>query len=126
MRTHLELAERFIGAIERGDIDTVRDCYAPNAVIWHNFDGIEQTREQNLRTLGWLVKALPKRKYEISRREMLPDGFFQQHLLTGTTSAGQAFAMPACVICRIANGQITRLDEYLDPAPAAQLQRPAT
>jgi len=126
MKTHLELAERFIGAIERGDIDTVRDCYAPNAVIWHNFDGIEQTREQNLRTLGWLIKALPKRKYEVSRREILPDGFFQQHLLTGTTSAGQPFSMPACVICRIANGHITRLDEYLDPAPAAQLQRPAT
>src|SRR5262249_50277775 len=65
MTTHLEVAERFFGAIERGDIDTVRNCYAPNAVIWHNFDGVEQTRDQNLRTLGWLSKALPKRKYEV-------------------------------------------------------------
>ena len=36
------LAQRFITAVETGDIDTARDCYAEDAVIWHNTDELEQ------------------------------------------------------------------------------------
>jgi uncharacterized protein len=29
---------RFFAALEAGDIETVREIYAPDAVIWHNDD----------------------------------------------------------------------------------------
>ena len=119
----LALAETFVAAIERADIDVIRQCYAPDARIWHNFDNIEQTVDQNLATLGWMVKRMPERRYVVLRREALSDGFMQQHTLTGTTRNGEQVSMPACIICKVAGGRITRLDEYLDPAAAAALSR---
>ena len=120
---HLALAERFVSAIQNADIPTIRACYAPDARIWHNFDGIEQTVDENLVILGWLVKQMPERKYQVSRRENLPDGFMQQHVLAGKSRLGEAIAMPACIICKVQDGKITRLDDYLDPAAAAALQK---
>ena len=120
---HLELANRLVKAIETADVDTIRGCYAPDARIWHNFDNIEQTVDENLATLSWLVERLPVRRYEIQRREALADGFFQQHILAGTTHTGENFSLPACIVCRVAEGRITRLDEYLDMAGAAALYK---
>ena len=120
---YLELADRFVTAIESADVDAIRACYAPDARIWHNFDDIEQSVDENLTTLSWLVKRLPERRYEVQRREALADGFFQQHVLTGTTRTGDRFALPACIVCRVAEGRITRLDEYLDMAGAAVLYK---
>ena len=36
-----ELVVRFFAALEDGDIGTLREIYAPDAVIWHN-DGVLQ------------------------------------------------------------------------------------
>ena len=119
----LALAEQFVSAIERADVAVIRECYAPDARIWHNFDNIEQTVDQNLATLGWMVKRMPERQYVVLRREALSDGFMQQHILAGTTRNGEAVSLPACIVCRVAGGRITRLDEYLDPAAAAALNR---
>jgi hypothetical protein len=99
----------------------VRAIYAPDAKLWHNNDEIEQTVDQNLRVLAWLIRALPERQYRILRREILPDGFFQQHVLEGVLADGQPFAMHACVVVQSKDGRIIRLDEYLDPAAGAPL-----
>jgi ketosteroid isomerase-like protein len=117
----LALADRFMTAIETGDADTVRSCYAPDALIWHNNDGVEQTVEQNLKVLSWIARKLPGRRYRVLRREALKDGFLQQHVLEADLPDGTAWAMPACVVVRMAGGYITRLDEYLDSAHAAAL-----
>ena len=119
----LALADKFVSAIERADVDVIRQCYASDARIWHNFDNIEQTVDQNLATLAWMVKRLPERRYVVLRREALSDGFMQQHTLAGTARNGEAVSMPACIICKVADGRITRLDEYLDPTGAAALNR---
>ncbi len=117
----LAFAEKFLGAIESGDTETVRACYAPDAQIWHNNDGVTQTVEQNMKVLGWFMAKLPDRHYRLVRRVALPDGFLQQHVLEATLPDGTRWEMPACVIVRIENGRITRLDEYLDSAHAKAL-----
>ena len=117
----LELAERFLGAIQAGDIDTTRACYAPDAKLWHNTDNTEQTVDQNLRVLGWFARKLPDRHYRVLRREALKDGFMQQHVLEATLPDGTPWKMSACVVVKMENGLITRLDEYLDSAEAAAL-----
>jgi ketosteroid isomerase-like protein len=119
----LAVADRLFGAVERGDLDELRRLYDPDARIWHNFDGREQSVEENLQTLTWMCGRLFDRTYEIVRREVLPDGFVQQHVLRGLTRAGEPFAMPACMIVRCADGRITRIDEYLDAAQATPLAR---
>ena len=40
---------RFFAALEAGDIETLREIYAPDADIWHNEDLVEQPVEDNLK-----------------------------------------------------------------------------
>ena len=116
------LADRLFGAIEAGDVDAVRACYAPDIGVWHNFDEKTQSLEENLATLSWMVGRLGDRRYEISRRDVFADGLWQLHVLRGTvTATGAPFAMPAAMLLTMADGRITRIAEYLDPSPARAL-----
>lgn len=119
---YIAFAERFVNAIQTGDTATVRACYAPDAKLWHNTDNIEQTPDQNMKVLEWFIRTLPDRNYRVIRREALPDGFLQQHVLEATLPDGTKWAMDACVVVKIENGVITRLDEYMDSARSAELR----
>jgi ketosteroid isomerase-like protein len=116
------LADRFMRAIETGDIETVRACYAPDARIWHNNDGVEQTLEENIKVLHWVARHLSDRRYEIKSRHVFDGGYVQQHVLHGTLRNGKAFSMPACLVVTVANGKIARLSEYLDSAHTLPLR----
>ena len=116
-----DVADRLFGAIERGDVDAVRTMYHPEAKVWHNNDGIEQTVDENMRVLGWMARTLATRHYRVIRREALPDGFFQQHVLETTLPNGTAWNLDACVVVRVVDGLVVRLDEYLDSAKVAEL-----
>ena len=122
MSEALDVAERFFAAIEAGDVEGIKAIYAPDAVIWHNNDQKEQTVEENLRVLSWVVRNLKNRHYRVTRRVAIPDGFVQQHVLEAETANGP-FAMPACIVVAIKDGRISRLDEYLDSAQAAALTK---
>ena len=121
MSNHLEVADRLFAAIMRADVAGVREVYAPHCVIWHNNDGAEQDVERNLQVLGWVTKNIRQLRYEEIRREETPTGFVQQHVLRGIAPNGTPIAIPACIVCRVENGRITRLDEYLDSAQIAPL-----
>ena len=119
------LADRFMRAIEAGDLDAIRASYAPDACIWHNFDGLAQTVDENLKTLKWMDKRLFNRRYEIKSRHVFNGGYVQQHVLHGTLANGDAFAMPACLVVTVKGGRIARLDEYLDTAHTLPLRNSA-
>ena len=119
---YLDFAERFVSAIQTGDTATVRACYHPDARLWHNTDRIEQTVDQNMKVLDWFIRTLPDRNYRVLRREPLADGFLQQHVLEATLPDGTKWAMDACVVIKMEDGLITRLDEYLDSARGAELR----
>jgi len=116
------LSNLFLSALERGDPDEVRAFYTSDARIWHNFDDVTHTVEENLKLLGWMSRKLPQRHYRVVRREILPDGWFQQHVLEATLPDGSPFRMLACCVVTVRDGLISRLDEYLDPAQAAPLK----
>jgi ketosteroid isomerase-like protein len=119
----LEVADRLFTAIERGDLEAVRSIYSPDVKIWHNNDGVTQTREQNLAVLKWLIENVADRGYTDARRQQTPTGFVQQHVMRGKLKAsGREFSLPACIICTVEGGRITRLDEYLDSAHIAALR----
>ena len=123
MSEHLDLAERFFKAIEAADIDAVKEIYAPDAEIWHNTDGLTQTRDDNARTLNWVTTNLQGMAYTQIRRSATDEGFVQQHVLVATNRAGRRVEVPACIVVTIADGHITRLDEYLDSANVAQIMQ---
>jgi ketosteroid isomerase-like protein len=119
----LEVADRLFKAIERGDVAAIRNIYAPQTKIWHNFDNVAQTVDQNLAVLKWVVENIGEISYSEIRRQATPTGFVQQHVLRGKVKAsGKEIAIPACIVCTVENGRITRLDEYLDSAQTAALR----
>ena len=124
MADPLVVADRLFAGIEAGDTAAVRALYADDAVIWHNTDGVEQAPDDNLRTLGWLVKHCSDIRYTEVRRSATDTGFVQQHVLRLTSPAGEALALPACLVVAVdGDGRITRIDEYLDSAQVARLAR---
>ena len=120
--TNLALGERYMQAISECDLDAARDIYAPDARIWHNFDQALQSVEDNLKTLQWIHGKLDELEYDIVRREPIPGGFYQQHVLRGKLASGADFSMPACAIVKIKNDKIVSLDEYLDTAHTQALR----
>ena len=117
----LEVADKLFSAIQRGDLEAVRALYAPDAQIWHNHDGVTQDPNANLRVLAWVVQNISGVRYEDVRRQATPSGFVQQHVMRGTAPGGKVLALPACLVCTVSGGRITRLDEYLDSAQLAAL-----
>ena len=118
----LQVADRLFKAIERGDVDAVRSIYSPDCKVWHNNDGLNQSADENLRVLKWVVDNVDERSYTEIRRQPTPTGFVQQHVMRGRLkSSGKQFALPACIVCIVDDGRITRLDEYLDSAHVAAL-----
>jgi ketosteroid isomerase-like protein len=113
------LVDRFFAAIEAGDAVAACDCYADDVVVWHNTDRIAGSKADNVATLSNFIRHVPTRRYEDRRVTVFPGGFVQQHVLTGVLSNGKAVDLPACIVCEVKNGKITRLDEYFDSATLA-------
>jgi len=120
-----ELGDRLFQAICSGELGTLREIYAPDVRVWHNFDGVEQGLEDNLRVLAWVVKNVTGLRYERVHRQRTESGFVQQHVLRGTAHGGKPLEVAACLVCRVEGGRIKRIDEYLDSAQLAPLLRPA-
>ena len=115
MSEALEVVERLIAAIEMGDLDGVRACYAPEVVVWANSDNKAKDLDASLRVLEWLVGQTSERSYQIQRRIAIEGGVLQQHVLRATVNAtGKSFAMPACLVVSVRGDRITHIDEYLD------------
>ena len=112
-------AKRFFDAIEAGDVDAVADCYTEDVGVWHNFDGLTQTRDENLATLRGMVSRISDRSDEDRRLDVFEGGFVQQHVLVGTRKDGARVSLPAALIARLRGGRIARIDEYIDSAHVA-------
>jgi hypothetical protein len=92
--------------------------------VWHNFDQLDQNRDQSLAVLAWVGRKMPNRRYDEIRRVIAPDGYVQQHVLRGTAPDGSLMEVPAVlrVYCDD-DGHITRVEEYLDTAQTAALNK---
>lgn len=108
------IADKFFSAATAGDIDTLRSIYSPDAQIWHNFDNATQTVDENLQLLGWVSENWSNFRFEDVRRHDIPGGLIQQHTMRGEGPDGQPFEAPAILLVRIADGQITGIEEYFD------------
>jgi ketosteroid isomerase-like protein len=117
-----ELIIRFFAALEAGDIDTLREIYAPDAVVWHNDDLVEQPVEENLKVLQGLHRAVSGLRYDIVRRVPAPDGVLQQHILRGCLRNGTEVELHAAMYLQVQGGHITRIEEYLDSAKRAAIK----
>lgn len=108
--------DRMFDALARGDVAAARATCTPDARIWHGFDGQALDLDGIAEQWAALIAATAERGIADVRRQPTPDGLVQQHLFFVRPAGGQRKVWPVCVVVRLKNGLIARLDEYIDRA----------
>ena len=85
---HRRLCHTLFDAIERGDIDAVDRCYAPEMTMWFNVTGKEIGREENLAALGQGRDLHRRRTYNDRIISTFDDGFVVQYTMNVVTHDG--------------------------------------
>lgn len=122
--------DRAFDAFSSGDMAAARDCFAAHAQVWHGFDGVARDVDETIADWAQLVTAFPERGLADVRRRSAGDGVFvQQHLFVVRDKAGVRRAWPVCLVVRVQDDRILRLDEYIDRAgsfvaPDGQVKTP--
>lgn len=108
------LCHRYFDAIERRDVETVAALYAPGFRFWINLTGAETSREENLKALAEGYALHRRRSYDDRTIHTFESGFVVQYSVNVVEHGGRRTSLWACVVARCHDGQITRIDEYLD------------
>lgn len=115
----LAVVERFVDAIERGDLAALNGCFAPHALIWHNTDQKWTTTDENSAAATHFFETFTRRKYAVERLEPLSNGAILQFVASIEKTDGRALDWPCCAVCEIEGGKIVKLMEYIDAASFA-------
>lgn len=117
-----DVANRLFGAIERGDYPDIEALWAPDVAVWHSGDPADNDRVLALKVIRWFLRITTTRRYEILDRQFFVGGFVQQHVLHAGAAHGASIELRVCIVIKVgADGLITRIDEYFDPADMAPL-----
>ena len=117
-----DVADLLFAAIERADGPGLAALWSEDIVVWRQGGGRERDKARGLKVIEWFVDSTTDRRYEVLDRQVFDGGFLQQHNVHATTRSGAPLTFRACLIVRVgADGLITRIDEYLDPADLAPL-----
>jgi ketosteroid isomerase-like protein len=120
--TAADVAERLFAAIESGDAAAVEALWDDDVAVWKSAEPEDQTKKRALRVIFWFMDTTTERRYEILDRQYFDGGFVQQHVLHATGRNGGSISMRVCIVIKVgANGLISRIDEYFDPAAIAPL-----
>lgn len=120
------LADDMFGAIELGDVSALASLWSDDIAVWRLGGGRERDKPRALKVIDWFVSSTASRRYEVLDRHVFDGGFVQQHLLHAASSDGSALSFRACLVVKAAaDGLVTRIDEYLDPAALAPLMTTA-
>ena len=118
----LAVAARFAASSRTNDGDAYRALCAPGAVTWHNFDEVEVTTDQSVRTVAWLHRTVADLAWTDVALLATPTGFVSQTIMTGTAPRG-ALRVHSCVVVTLDDlGLVNRVEEYLDSEQTAVLR----
>ena len=117
-----DVANRLFAAIEAGDGTALAALWSADIVVRRQGGGRERDKARGLKVIEWFVDSTTSRRYEILDRQEFDGGFLQQHTVHAIARTGAPLTFRACLIVKVgADGLITRIDEYLDPADLASL-----
>jgi ketosteroid isomerase-like protein len=111
---HRRLCHALLDALERTDVDAIDRIYAPDMVLWCNVPNAEMSREENLRTIVEGSALHRRRTYDDRQVHTFHDGFAAQYTCRVVAHDGTVVPLSACLVGTVHDGQIVRLDEYLD------------
>jgi len=113
-----DLLDAFFATIERGDIDAVAEFYDDGIAVWHNTTGTALDKAGSLRLLRFWCRSVRAIRYEILERHTFDGGAVQRHVVHGD-AGGETIAAQVAIVFHVADGRITSIFEYLDPAHVA-------
>jgi len=116
--SEVNVIDRFFGSMDPCDTATLRACLADDAVVWHSFDRVAMRPDDVVKTWEAMASVYTERGVCDVRRQQTPAGYVQQHLFVVRGKDGVRKAWPVCVVVRVKNGKICRLDEYIDLSAA--------
>lgn len=118
-RTADEVADAVFGAIEGGDVEMLTTLWADDIEVWHSNDGVVQDKAQNLAVLSWMIDNTASIEYRDIVRDLTTAGFVQRHVLHLSFAGGRTANLSIAIFASVRNGQVTRIDEYMDSAQVA-------
>ena len=114
-----ELCEAFFDAYENKRADILDQLYSDDCIIWHNVFGKDTTRDDNVAAMR-ADKGQRRRTYNDRTINVFHDGFVIQYSLNGVMHDGHVGpALWICIVGKVRNGRITRVDEYMDSSKFA-------
>lgn len=93
-----------------------RECCTRTALFWHGFDQVAHDLDAIMPQWSALGRDFADVRFVDVRRQETHSGFVQQHLMMALRHDGRRVVWPVCLVVRLKNGLIDRLDEYIDRA----------
>jgi ketosteroid isomerase-like protein len=117
----VELAHKFFDATQAGDRATLDRMSTEDAVVWHNYDGVDMPFRVIAQGLGAVSRLLKDFAYCDRKYLSVPEGTIAQHSFKGIMPDGTRLDVPMMVRLFLRGDKIYRFEEYLDPAAMAPL-----
>jgi ketosteroid isomerase-like protein len=116
-----DLADRFLDALARYDVDALGPLLDEGCVRWLNLSGEVQRREELLAVVALERDVVVDPTFDVRHRAATDDGFVLQLTAAGTTRGGTPFRIPVCLVVTVDAERITRIDEYASSHHVAPL-----
>ena len=113
----------FTGAFADGDPAHLVAVLAPDAVLWHNTDGVEMDAVAAAAGITALASLVENLHVDVLERAATGNRGYVRFTVRGTVRAtGHHLGARNCVFLEFAtDGSVTRMDEYVDPTFTSQL-----
>lgn len=117
-------ADALGAAIKARSTEQLEKLYDDGIVVWHNTTGQGMGKAENIGLLRGIFAIASHMEYKDIRRYPIEGGLVQQHQLTGTFNDGVAMpSLDACMVIKVKDGRILRIDEYLNAATFDEVWR---
>lgn len=119
-----EIAEKWSSLLPNKDAEIISEIYHEDAETWHNYDRKNMSMEEISELVQVIFRSFENIGFTNIKRSITETGFVQQHDIVGTHVNGATLNVAACVVVTINDGKISRLEEYIDPAPVFSVLSP--
>jgi uncharacterized protein len=118
---NIALAHAVFDAAAAGDSVRFLSYFTPNAVVWHNFDLVEQPIRDAAAALSAMRPYVTSLTYEDRRYMPAPGGAVLQHVSRVALKNGRTVDVHTMLRMYVSEGRVARLEEYFDSKAAGAL-----
>ena len=116
------VGEAYRDATAANDAEALRAIHEPDALTWHNLDGLSVSVDDSARSLAWLHRTVPDLRLDDVRITPTSEGFVVRWTMAGTAPGG-TLDLHSCVVVELSPAsRVARASEYLDSAQLAVLR----